>query len=212
MKSLFCLLLVPAMLAAAEPAFPNRDLKPGAAGLTVGPTARYDESVGAFAVTRGDNDTAVVFTDEQPGVGGNSFQLHGEVKYEGVGDKGYLEMLTRVGGAKLSSQTQGDQTVMTKIMGSWRNFILRVTLAGSNVPAKQVELNAVLPEASQGLGEGHAIPEDGSDGWPHALQTQPSILRDVLEAQRGAAGATLRTLGRRGDLEGGTHASPGART
>ena len=146
MKSLFCLLLVPAMLAAAEPAFPNRDLKPGAAGLTVGPTARYDESVGAFAVTRGDNDTAVVFTDEQPGVGGNSFQLHGEVKYEGVGDKGYLEMLTRVGGAKLSSQTQGDQTVMTKIMGSWRNFILRVTLAGSNVPAKQVELNAVLPD------------------------------------------------------------------
>lgn len=159
MKSLFCLLLVPAMLAAAEPAVPSRDLKPGAPGLTVGPTARYDESVGAFKVTRGDNDTAVVFTDEQPGVGGNSFQLHGEVKYEGVGDKGYLEMVTRVGGAKLSSQTQGDQTVMTKIMGSWRNFILPVTLAGSNVPAKQVELNAVLP--------------DGGTVWLRNLRLEP---------------------------------------
>jgi hypothetical protein len=146
MKPLFCLLVLTASLAAQAPAFPKRDLKPGLPGITVGPTTHYDETVGAFAVKRGGNDTAVVFIDEQPGVGGNSFQLHGEVKYEGVGDKGYLEMLTRVGGAKLSSQTQGDQTVMTKLMGSWRNFILRVTLAGSNVPAKQVELNAVLPD------------------------------------------------------------------
>lgn len=159
MKTFLCLLFAPAMLTAAEPTFPNRDWKPGAPGITVGPTARYDEAVGAFEVKRGDSDTVVVIIDDQSGVGGASFQLHGEVKYEGVGDKGYLEMFTRVGGAKLSSQTQGDQTVLTKLLGGWRNFVLRVTLAGSSVPAKQIELNAVLP--------------DGGTIWLRNLRLEP---------------------------------------
>lgn len=146
MKALLCLLLMSALPTAAEPSFQGRALKPGLPGITAGPTTSYDETASAFVVIRGEKDNAVVFTDDQPGIGGNSFQLHGEVKYEGVGEKGYLEMLSRVGVAKLSSQTQGDQTVMTKLLGGWRNFILRVTLTGSSTPVKQVELSAVLPD------------------------------------------------------------------
>lgn len=159
MKSLFLFLILTASLAAQAPPFSKRDLKPGAPGISLGPTSHYDESAGAFKVNRGTTDTTIVLTDDQPGVNGASFQLHGAVKYEGTGDKAYLEMLTRVGAAKLTSQTQGDQTIMSKFLGGWRNFTLRVTLTGSSVPAKQIILNAVLP--------------DGGTIWLRNLRMEP---------------------------------------
>lgn len=146
-------------LAAQTQAFTNREWKPGTPGITINPAVHYDEAVGAFKVQKGNNDTTLVITDDQPGVGGNPFQLHGEVKYEGTNDKAYLEMFSRVGGAKLSSQTQGNQTVMTKLMGGWRDFVLQVTLTGSSVPANQIELNAVLP--------------DGGTVWLRNLRLEP---------------------------------------
>lgn len=159
MKSLLCIFALTSSLAAQAPAFVKRDLKPGAPGISLGPTAHYDASASSFKVTRGTTDTAIVIMDDQPNANGTSFQLHGEVKYEGTGDKAYLEMLTRVGATKLTSQTQGDQTVLSKFLGGWRNFIMRVTLTGSTTPAKQITVNAVLP--------------DGGTIWLRNLRLEP---------------------------------------
>ena len=161
MKTPLCLLVMAASIAAAEPAFSNREWKPGTPDLTVATTARYDDSASAFEVKAGEKTVVPVIVDSKPAVGTHSYALMGEVKHEGVGGTGFLETWTSLGGNKAFSRTLGDYGPMAKLTGNstWRDFILPMNLMGATTPVTQIEMNVVLP--------------DGGTVWLRNLRLEP---------------------------------------
>lgn len=161
MKTPLCLLVMAAFIAAAEPAFPNREWKPGTPDLTIAATARYDDSASAFEVKAGEKTVAHVLVDSKPAVGTHSYALMGEVKHEGVGGTGFLETWTSLGGNKAFSRTLGDFGPMARLTGNntWREFMLPMNLMGATTPVTQIEMNVVLP--------------DGGTVWLRNLRLEP---------------------------------------
>ncbi|WP_395736049.1 hypothetical protein [Prosthecobacter sp.] len=158
---LLILALMTSYLNAAAPAFPNRSWKADTPGLTMSKDASYDDATGTIEVTASDKAVIPLLVDAQPNVGTHSYALKGEVKYEKVGGTGFLETWTSIGAGKAFSRSLGDYGPMGKLTGTsaWREFILPMNMMGSSEPAKQIEMNVVLP--------------DGGKVWLRHLRLEP---------------------------------------
>ena len=110
--------------------------------------AREGKPFESLAVENPDGGLKVftVLTVDRPEITGFSYALVGQVSYEDVEDRGYLEMWSYFpGGAHYFSRTLGASGPMQSLEGSsdWRPFALQFFAEG-NRPEKLV-LNVVLP-------------------------------------------------------------------
>jgi hypothetical protein len=108
---------------------------------------------------------------EEPGVGGTGYALEGEVRYEDVGEVGYLEMWSVFpDGARYFSRTLATDGPMANLVGDsdWREFQLPFFLEGATTMPSRLELNMVLPSTGRvwvGPVRLVAIGDAGDDAW-----------------------------------------------
>jgi len=107
---------------------------------------------------------------DKPGISGTGYVVNGEVSYEGVGGRGFLEMWSVFADGKAYfSRTLGSAGPMAALSGSSgpRRFELPFYLEGAPAPDR-LEVNLVLPaggRVSIGPLTLRALDSNGSDAW-----------------------------------------------
>lgn len=104
---------------------------------------------GAVEVDGGSGGEFVLVELQDPPVGGDGFEITGQVRYEGVVGTGYLQMWsTFADGGRYFSRTLADTGPLAAISGDsdWREFSLPFYLNGAE-PPERLEVGVVLPGA-----------------------------------------------------------------
>ncbi len=93
--------------------------------------------------------TVKILTIENPNVGAPGYEIVGQVRYEGVEAKGYLEMWNHFShNRRFFSRTLGDRGPMKHLEGScdWRRFVLPFQFnKDKSGPPDKLVVNIVLP-------------------------------------------------------------------
>ena len=100
----------------------------------------------------------------RPGIQTDRYVVTGEIRYEGVEGKGYVEMWSVFDEGRYFTRTNLDQGPMRALEGSsdWRPIALPFDATGASSPPRELIVNVVLPGAGQvtlrplTLGEGDA--------------------------------------------------------
>jgi hypothetical protein len=119
------------------------------------------------AKSDGEIITIPLFFIKPPSITSTFYQMEGEIRYEGVLGRGYLEMISHFkGGRKYFTRTLGGSGPLKVIEGSskWRNFSLPFSLANNGPFPTQLTVNMVFYGKGQvwispmKLVDGHRVP------------------------------------------------------
>ncbi len=88
-----------------------------------------------------------ILTIESPPIASSRYALVGEVRYEGVEGRGYLEMWNVFAETRSFSRTLADAGPLESLSGSagWRRFVLPFFNLEGGPPPIRLEVNVVLP-------------------------------------------------------------------
>jgi hypothetical protein len=107
---------------------------------------------------------------EEPGIGGEGYEVRGQIRYQGVPGQGFVEMWSVFAdGGRYFSRTLDVTGPLAAVSGSsdWREFELPFYLNGA-APPDRLELNLVLPSGGSvqiGPLELVSLDETGTGAW-----------------------------------------------
>jgi hypothetical protein len=145
-----------------------------------------------------------LLTIENPPVEAVRYAVSGEIRYENVQDKAYLEMWNEFPQGRFFSRTLGPPGAgaMSQLAGTsaWREFALPFDRTGTAGPPKRLELNLFMPGrgtvfvgqlrlTEPGTPRGAAGPKDATDGENDGL-AKPNPNKDAEAHERVAAAQT----------------------
>lgn len=140
-------------------------------------------------------------TIEDPDVGGDGYELTGEVRYEGVTEPAYLEMWSVFpDGGRYFSRTLASQGPLAVIEGDseWRPFTLPFSLEGSTSLPSQLEVNLVLPSSGHVWVGPVRLVELGKGSSAWWSERTAGTIGGVVGGVLGLLGATIGVLASRG--------------
>jgi hypothetical protein len=160
-----------------------------------GPALRVDASPSGLAVR--------LATIDRPSVEREGYVVTGQVRYQGVQGRGYLEMWSVFAdGSRYFSRTLAEKGPLAALSGTsgWRSFGLPFYLDGAGPPSS-LEINLVLPGAGtvwlgpMGLRDLDAAPRSPRGWW---TDRTAGVFGGVLGSLIGVLGATIGSLAARG--------------